>query len=289
MIEIRHLYKSFGKQEVLADVNLTIEDDKIIGLLGRNGVGKTTLLHIIASHLIKREGEVLLDGQQVLENPVRTSQIAYIPEDGFGTDMKLKELFDYGRRLYPNWNEELFQEMIELFGLDVRKKFSKLSRGMRTMTCLTMGLASGARFTLFDEPSLGMDAANRFHFYQKLMSEFEKGGRTFLVSTHIIDEVANLFEEVVILKDKQVMLKEEVPTLLERGFSVRGSREELDAIAFTQRHIGTETFGNSEIRSYYGELPADAKQRIQEAGLDWESLSLQTLFVHLTEGENHVR
>ena len=94
---------------------------------------------------------------------------------------------------------------------------------------------------------------------------------------------------MVILKDKQVMLKKEVPTPLYRGFSVLGSREELDAIAFTQRRIGTETFGNSEIRSYYGELPADAKQRIQEAGLDWESLSLQKLFVHLTEGENHVR
>lgn len=81
-------------------------------------------------------------------------------------DIKVKGLFNYGRKLYSNWNEQLFEEALKLFPLNPKNSFRKLSRGQRTSVILTMGLASGARYTFFDEPSLGLDAANRYHFYQ---------------------------------------------------------------------------------------------------------------------------
>lgn len=150
-----------------------------------------------------------------------------------------------------------------------------------------MGLASGARYTFFDEPSLGLDAANRYHFYQKVLEEFQKGGRTFIISTHIIDEAATLFEEAIILRDKEVYLKEEVPTLLQQGFSLRGRKETLDELYLKHSLLNTETFGSSEIRSFYGELSEEERQRIKDLDLDLENLSLQNLFVHLTEGEDN--
>ena len=151
-----------------------------------------------------------------------------------------------------------------------------------------MPWASGARYTFFDEPSLGLDAANRYHFYQKVLEEFDKGARTFIISTHIIDETANLFEEAIILRNQEVYLKEEVPSLLSRGFSIRGHAEALDGLGLKQKLLDTQNFGASQIRCYYGELSQEERQKIDELGLDLEKLSLQNLFVHLTEGVDHV-
>lgn len=288
MIEVKGLGKSFGKQEVLKNLSLTLEDEKIYGLLGRNGVGKTTLLRLIAGHLLVKKGEILLDGEKILENPKCTRQIAYISEQGFGVDLKVKELFSYGRKLYSNWNENLLREVLSIFPIQEKKKIVKLSRGQRTAVSLAMGLASGARYTFFDEPSLGLDAANRYHFYQKILEEFDRGGRTFIISTHIIDEAANLFEEAIILRDQEVYLKEEVASLLSRGFSLRGRSELLDGLKLKQTLLDTQSFGASQIRSYYGVLSQEERQRIDELGLDLERLSLQNLFVHLTEGVKHV-
>ena len=139
MIEIKGLSKSFGKQEVLQNVSLTLEDEKIYGLLGRNGVGKTTLLRLIAGHLLSKKGEILLDGEKVLENPKCTSQIAYIPEQDFGVDLKVKELLAYGRSLYKNWSENLLREVLAIFPVNEKKKIAKLSRGQRTTVSLAMG------------------------------------------------------------------------------------------------------------------------------------------------------
>lgn len=120
-----------------------------------------------------------------------------------------------------------------------------------------------------------------------MLEEFQKGGRTFIISTHIIDEAATLFEEAIILRDKEVYLKEEVPTLLQQGFSLRGRKETLDELYLKHSLLNTETFGSSEIRSYYGELSEEERQRIEDLDLDLENLSLQNLFVHLTEGEDN--
>ncbi len=90
MIEVRNLNKSFGKHEVLRQLSLTLEDEKIYGLLGRNGVGKTTLLRLIAGHLLKDSGEIFLDEEVLVENPKNTAQVAYLPENGFGVDIKVK-------------------------------------------------------------------------------------------------------------------------------------------------------------------------------------------------------
>lgn len=181
MIEIKNLYKSYGKTEVLKGINLNLEENKIYGLLGRNGAGKTTLLNIISNQIRKTSGEVKLYGENVFENPKQVENICIVKDSGFGMEeIKVKKIFEAARMLYKNWDEEYKNQLVKEFDLNVRKKYNKLSRGNQTKVGLIVGLASRAKLTIFDEPSLGLDAATRYKFYNLLLEDFENNPRTII-------------------------------------------------------------------------------------------------------------
>jgi len=217
MIEIRNLSKSYGKTKVLTDIFLNLEDNKIYGLLGRNGAGKTTLLNIVANQLKCDTGELKYYGEDIYENSKAVENICLVKEKSIPVDDdKVKRIFDMAKTLYKDWDEEYKEYLVKEFSLNVRKKYRKLSRGNQTIVGLIIGLASRARLTIFDEPSLGLDAAYRYKFYDLLLEDVEKNPRTVIISTHLIDEVTNLFEEVIILKEEKVYLKDEVAILWKR-------------------------------------------------------------------------
>ena len=119
------------------------------------------------------------------------------------------------------------QKLVDIFKLDVKQKISKLSKGMCSMVTIIVGLASKAEFTIFDEPVAGLDVVAREKFYEILVEEFMETGRTFVVSTHIIEEASDIFEEVILLDQGRILLKENTQNLLERAFHVSGHEEEV--------------------------------------------------------------
>ncbi len=127
MLEIKNLNKSYGKNQVLQDVNITIEENKIYGLLGRNGVGKTTLLNIISSQILRDSGEVLLDNEDVFENAHGMEQISFVKDRGgiAFNDLKLKKLFEIAKTIYKDWDEEYKDYLVNEFNLNTRKKIRK--------------------------------------------------------------------------------------------------------------------------------------------------------------------
>src|SRR5690554_4672593 len=151
MIEIRNLNKSYGKTKVLTDIHLDLEENKIYGLLGRNGVGKTTLLNIISNQIRSDSGTVKLDGREVYENSNLVENICIVKEKGLPVDeYRVKRILKMASLLYKDWDEEYKDFLVKEFNLNLKKKFSKLSRGNQTIVGLIIGLASRAPFTIFD-------------------------------------------------------------------------------------------------------------------------------------------
>lgn len=286
-LKCENIKKVYGKKEVLKDVNLELESGKIYGLIGRNGVGKTTLLSILSSQNPAGSGRVTLDGEDVWENEKCIDRICFSREisqmSGFGqNNLKIKDYMTAASIFYPNWNRELAKELIEKFGLEPKKRISKLSKGMLSMVTIVIALASEAEYTFLDEPVAGLDVVVRDQFYKLLLHEYGKSGRTFVISTHIIEEAADIFEEVIMLDRGEILLKENTQELLERAYHVSGKSEDVEAATAGLTVYEKETMGRStgvtvllkEGESLNGQYPVSVQK-----------LTLEKLFVAMCGAE----
>src|SRR5699024_5913680 len=209
-IEVKGITKKYGKKLALDDVSFTLDEPKIYGLLGRNGAGKTTFMDILAGHQLPTNGKVHVNGKTPFDNRDKLQHICLIKETGnFFKDMKVKHVLKTYQYFYPNWDQELANTLIEVYKLPRKARVKALSKGMASALGIIVGLASNAPITIFDEPYIGMDAAARKKFYDVLMEEYEENPRTIIFSTHLIDEVSLLFEEVLIIQDGRLILQEE--------------------------------------------------------------------------------
>ena len=197
-----NICKAYHEQMVLENLNLTIEPGKIYGLIGRNGAGKTTLLGILTAQNTTDSGSVTYGGQPVWENRAVLDELCFSRElsatvfsgqNNYRVDFYLKAAADF----YPSWDNTYAQKLIEDFSLDRKKKISALSKGQMSMVTIVIALASRAPVTILDEPVAGLDVVMREKFYNLLLADHIETGRTFIVSTHIIEEAASVFEEVI--------------------------------------------------------------------------------------------
>lgn len=277
--------KVYGGREVLKDVDLTLEEGKIYGLIGRNGAGKTTLLSILSAQNPATAGSVTLDGQRVWENQRALGDICFareIPVAGEGSTslgaLKVGEYLKTAALYYPRWDGEMARRLIRDFELDPHRKLGRLSKGMLSMVTIVVALASKARFTLLDEPVAGLDVVMREEFYRLLLEEYGESGRSFVVSTHILEEASAVFEEVILLKGGRVLLKENTADLLERACRVSGLEEKVNrAVEGLETHHG-ESAGR---RRSVTVLLRPGERIPQDPELSVQPVTLQNLFVAL--------
>ena len=277
------IVKKYGKKEVLHGVDLKLESGKIYGLIGRNGAGKTTLLSILTSQNPATAGEVTFDGQPVWENPEVLRHLCFSrelsPLTGSNVNsMKVKEYLRIAATFFPYWDKEMEKRLVEEFELDVKKKISKLSKGMLSMVTIVVALASKAEFTFLDEPVAGLDVVARERFYELLLEEFTETGRTFVVSTHIIEEAAEVLEEVIIVDHGKILLKENTQDLLDRSFHISGHEDEVDRAIEGMEVHHEEHLGRSKGVT----VLLKPGQKITEGyDVSIQKLSLQKVFVAL--------
>lgn len=283
MLSCKGIYKRYGNKEVLKGINLDIEKGKIYGLIGRNGVGKTTLLSIMTGQSMASEGVVTLDSEKVWENKDVINKICFSRELNpmavmGNNNIKVKEYLRIASIFYPNWDSEMADELIKEFELNVKKQICKLSKGMMSMVTIIVALASKSEFTFLDEPVAGLDVVARDQFYRALLDEYDKTGRTFVISTHIIEEAADIFEEVIIMKNGQVILKENTVELLDRAFHISGKAEEVDKLVEGMEVHHRENIGRSKGVT----VLAKPGERINaNADVSVQPVNLQNLFVAL--------
>ena len=203
----RKLNKSYGKQPVLHNLDLEIEPGHIYGLIGRNGAGKTTLLSILTGQNTKNSGEVSYGGQPVWDNPRALGDICFARElspSGEVAALKAEDYLMAARLFCPRWDTAYADTLIRKFGIDVKKRLNRMSKGQMSAVTIVAALASRAPLTFLDEPAAGLDVVMRERFYRLLLDDYAQTGRTFVISTHIIEEAAGVFERVIVLDEGRV-------------------------------------------------------------------------------------
>lgn len=276
-IQVKDLTVQFGHFTALEKINVTFRENRIYGLLGRNGAGKSTLLSAVNNRLFPNEGEVIIDGERGMENDNAQGKIYYMGEKNIYPDgTSVKQLLRWSRDFYPNFNMEYACQLAERFQLNQKKKLKSLSTGYLTIAKLIGALASGAPYTFFDEPVLGLDANHRELFYQELIRQYSEFPRTIVISTHLIEEVSDIIEQVVIIKDGRILLDRPVEEVKQMGYMVSGKAADVDAYCAGRQTIGEDQLGNLKRACLLGQ-PEEVP-----ASLDISAMDLQKLFVQLT-------
>ena len=250
-LHCEHIVKTYSGKDVLREVTLDIQPGKIYGLIGRNGAGKTTLLSILTAQNPVTRGSVTLDGEPVWENRRSLEKLCFsrelnaTAESGLSS-MKAKEYLRIASTYYENWDRELEERLVKLFNLNLKKKFAKMNKGMLSMVTIVVALCSKAPYTFLDEPVAGLDVVAREQFYKLLLEEYASSGRTFVVSTHIIEEAADVLEEVIILHEGRVLIEADTQAFVDSAVHVSGKIEEVDAATAGLEVHRPETVGRSK-------------------------------------------
>lgn len=282
-LHCENIVKTYGGKDVLHDVTLDLQPGKIYGLIGRNGAGKTTLLSILSAQNPATRGTVTLDGEPVWEHRNSLAKICFSRELNANAEsgiaaMKAKEYLRIASTYYEDWDKALEERLVKLFDLNLKKKFGKMNKGMLSMITIIVALCSKAPYTFLDEPVAGLDVVAREQFYKLLLEEYSSSGRTFVVSTHIIEEAADVLEEVVILHEGKILLEENTQTFVDSALHVSGKIEEVDAAVRGLEVHHTETVGRSKGVTVF----LKPGQKVDEGrDVSVQPVSLQRAFVAL--------
>lgn len=284
-----NLTKQYGSKTVLDHVNLTLESGKIYGLIGRNGAGKTTLLSLMSNQNPISDGTATIDGQRIWENPKALSRICFSRELNLSAESALssytlKAYLRAAETYLPHWDKDMAGRLLELFGLEKKKKLGKLSKGMLSMVTILVAMASKAEFTFLDEPVAGLDVVAREQFYQLLLEEYTETGRTFVLSTHIIEEAADVMEEVIILDRGKILLKENTQELVDRARYVTGLADQVDGATAGLPCHHVENIGRSKAVTV---LLPEGEDLNPGYDVTVQPVNLQKLFVALCGEEVH--
>lgn len=282
-VDVRGLTKRFGSFTALDDISFSLQPNMIHGLLGRNGAGKTTIMQLLTGQDFITTGEVSVFGDKPTENARVLQHICFIKESQkYPDDFKPKHVFASAPWFFENWDAEFAEQLVKDFRLPVNRRIKKLSRGQLSAVGVIVGLASRAPLTFFDEPYLGLDAVARQIFYDRLLADYAEHPRTVVLSTHLIDEVANMLEHVIVIDEGRIILDEEAEELRGSATSVVGTAAAVDEFVATREVIHRESIGGLASVTV-GRLTADERRAALAAGLELSPVSLQQLIVHMTQ------
>jgi ABC-2 type transport system ATP-binding protein len=278
-IEIKNITKAFGDTIALDNVSLNLEQNKIYGLLGRNGAGKTTLLNLITNKLFPTEGEITVGGDSVIENDRALSKMYYMTEKNlYPENMTVKKAFLWSKEFYPDFDENYAKTLCQKFALKTSKKIKSLSTGYKSIFKIIVALSCNAQVMLLDEPVLGLDANHRDLFYKELLLNYGERPKTIIISTHLIEEAADIIEDVIVIKDGKVIINDSVEKVLALGYSVSGTAAAIDKFTAGKKVLGIDSLGG--LKTAY--LLETMGQNNIPNELEVTKLDLQKLFIHLT-------
>lgn len=284
VIEVQNLTKSYKDKNALDDVTLSLEPGAIYGLLGRNGAGKTTLMSILTAQNFETSGTVRVFGENPFENARVLSRICFVRESQkYPDDAAPRHAFAAARLFFPNWDQDLADELIAEFQVPLKQRIKKLSRGQLSAVGVIIGLASRAEITFFDEPYLGLDAVARQIFYDRLLEDYSEHPRTVILSSHLIDEVANLIEKVIVIDNGRIILNEDTDAVRDRAVTVVGDAAKVDAWATGRDVLHRDSLGRVTSVTVLGALSAAERAEVADAGLELAPVSLQQLVVRLSQ------
>jgi ABC-2 type transport system ATP-binding protein len=283
-LEIQGIAKSYT-DFALDNVSFHLPLGYVMGLIGPNGAGKTTLIKLILNLVRRRAGVIRVLGLDNLADEVAVkARIGYVPDEPrYPGDVRLRDLKAATAPFYPRWDEAAFTRIAGEFELPMRKKFNKLSHGMKMKFALALALSHGAELVILDEPTAGLDPVFRRQFLDRLAGLLEDGRASVLFSTHITADLERIADFVTFLRDGRVVFSSPKDEVVGRWAVVKGGRDLLDADSrdffegVREREYGFEglTSRAQEARRRFGDRAA-----VDRASLD-------DIMVLMGRGESH--
>ncbi|KQZ09487.1 ABC transporter ATP-binding protein [Agromyces sp. Root1464] len=277
------LTKRYGSFTAVDAIDFTLEENRIYGLLGRNGAGKTTIMQLLTGQLFANAGSLEVFGREPAEHADVLRRMCFIAESQrYPEDFTPAHVFKSAPWFFENWDAAFAEQLVADFRLPVKRRIKKLSRGQLSAVGVIVGLASRAPLTFFDEPYLGLDAVARHIFYDRLLEDYAEHPRTVVLSTHLIDEVANLLEHVILIDQGRILLDSDADEVRGSATTIAGPRAVVESFVADRPVIGREGLGGLASVTIDGRLEQRDRIQAAELGLELAPVSLQQLIVHLT-------
>ncbi len=284
-IDAAHLSRHFGRREALCDVSLQVRRGTVCGLLGPNGSGKTTLIRLLVGHLRPTAGEASILGRTHGSDPLGIRRrLGYVSDARYLYDwMTVGEILGFTRAFHEDWDAEKERVLVNRFSLPLDQKISQLSRGHRARLCMTLALAYNPELIVLDELTAGLDPLVRREVLENVIEEIGREGRTVLFSSHSVEEVERLADQVVIMQSGRIVVDGSVEDLKRTVVGVR-LRGTLDPAAISSipgllsvRRLGSES--QLAIRGFEPERACAALAAVGEVRI--VPLTLEEIFVEL--------
>lgn len=242
-IDCRDLCKNFRKTEALHNLSFTLEENKITGLIGRNGAGKTTLLKTIAGYFKPTRGIIRVFDQNPFNNLSVAAKMIFVDDHmTFPTSFTLGDIVKEVPAFYPDFDSRLAQRLLDYFSLDPRLYHHRLSKGMQSTFNAIIGIAAHCPLSIFDEPTTGMDSAVRRDFYRALLKDYLTHPRTILLSSHLLNELDELLEDILLIDHGTKCLHLPVTDFQEFAVGLRGNTSVVLDFAAGKKILHKEKF-----------------------------------------------
>ena len=211
LLEVKNLNKKFDNKKILKDINFSIDKGKIVGLLGKNGVGKSTLIKLINDLLTPTSGEILVNGNKV---GVETKKvISYLPERTYlNKQMKVSEVINFFEDFYDDFDSKKAKKLLKELDLDINQKLTKMSKGMQEKVQLVLVMSRKADLYVLDEPLGGVDPATRDYILDTILSNFDEDS-SVIISTHLIADIEKILDEVIFIDKGEIVLQSDADKL----------------------------------------------------------------------------
>ena len=280
MIELSNVTKRFGSITAIDRISMNIPEQGIYCLLGRNGAGKTTFLKLLAGHIAATKGKISVGGKRVSTSRMPES-VNFIESGAMQFNMRVSELINAAASLQDDFDHDFARRMTDRFELSTSKKFKQLSFGMKTMLTTIITLSNKSEVILLDEPTLGFDAIMRDQFNTLLLESYQANPRIIIVSTHLIDEIAKVISQLIIIDKGGILLKADIDDIDEKAYSLSGSVNLVMPLLDNLNCIGKTSVG-SVMAAYIFDDRIDPPD-----GVSIDRLSLQDFFISMVGGKNN--
>ncbi len=283
VVEFKEVKKSYGSNTVLNNLTFTINEGALTGIIGRNGVGKSTIMKMISGHTTVSAGSVKVFEENPF-NSLMVSANSILIDDtiSFSVKLTLADILNEAKRFYPNWDAHLAQRLFDYFSFNLKSHHHTLSKGKKSTFNAIIGIAAHCPLTIFDEPINGMDAVVRKDFYRALLKDYIAHPRTILLSSHHLEEIEDLLEDILLIHSGGIHFHGSTTDLQEMFIKVKGKEQSvLPSIA--NRSVFSKQINGSFCETLVkNDFTLDDRRLMEASGIQFSAVSANDAYIALT-------
>lgn len=281
VITCNDLTKKYGSKKVLNDLSLTIEKNKLTGLIGRNGAGKTTLLKIIAGHINKTSGNIYVFSENPFNNLFINANTILISNDlAFPSILTLEDILIEMEKFYKKWDKTFAYHLLDYFSFNKKDNYTNLSKGRKSTFNIILGLASRCALTIYDEPTIGMDVATRNDFYRILLKDYLNEPRSIIITSHHVDEIESILENILLIHEGKCYFNGSIERFKQYAIGLTGETETIEHLISNQEKIYSRKIDH--FNSYVVIKNESSIKQFARYGLSVKHISPSELAIYLT-------